>query len=83
MLKDDYETLDIEYKTNIKGSPAIDALNKLNDVDRSLMIKFIECKSHYTKLAKEMGVGVDLIKEKINPIREKFKVLYEEELRNG
>jgi hypothetical protein len=71
-IKDDYETLDIEFKVNRTDNELVKALNQLSDEDRSIMIKYIECNNHYSELAREFNLSVDLIKEKINEIREKI-----------
>lgn len=71
-IKDDYETLDIEFKVNRTDNEIVKALNQLSDEDRSIMIKYIECNNHYSELAREFNISVDLVKEKINEIREKI-----------
>lgn len=71
-IKDDYETLDIEFKVNRTDNQLVKALNQLSDEDRSIMIKYIECNNHYSELAREFNLSVDLIKEKINEIRGKI-----------
>lgn len=71
-MKDDFETLDIEYKVNRTDNQLVKALNQLSDEDRSIMIKYIECNNHYSELAREFNLSVDLIKDKINNIREKI-----------
>lgn len=71
-IKDDYETLDIEFKVNRTDNELVKALNQLSDEDRSIMIKYIECNNHYSELAREFNISVDLVKEKINEIREKI-----------
>ena len=71
-IKDDYETLDIEFKVNRTDNQVVKALNQLSDKDRSIMIKYIECNNHYSELAREFNISVDLVKEKINEIREKI-----------
>lgn len=71
-IKDDYETLDIEFKVNRTDNQLVKALNQLSDDDRSIMIKYIECNNHYSELAREFNLSVDLIKEKIVNIREKI-----------
>lgn len=71
-IKDDYETLDIEFKVNRTDNELVKALNQLSDEDRSIMIKYIECNNHYSELAREFNLSVDLVKEKINEIRKKI-----------
>lgn len=72
-IKDDYETLDIEFKVNRTDNELVKALNQLSDEDRSIMIKYIECNNHYSELAREFNLSVDLVKEKIVIIRNKIK----------
>lgn len=71
-IKDDYETLDIEFKVNRTDNQLVKALNQLSDEDRSIMIKYIECNNHYSELAREFNISVDLVKEKITEIRKEI-----------
>lgn len=68
-MADDFQTLDIEYRTNITNSETVDKLNSLDPQDRNLMISYIENNSHYSKTAKEYGVSVPVIKREIERIR--------------
>lgn len=72
-MKDDFQTLDEEYKTNITNSEIIDKLNSLDPQDRNLMISYIENDSHYSKTAKAYNVSVPVVKREIQRIRELLK----------
>lgn len=72
-IKDDYQTLDEEYRTNINNSEIIEKLNALDPQDRNLFISYIINDSHYSKTAKEYGVSVPVVKREIQRIRELLK----------
>lgn len=75
-MKDDFQTLDIEYMTNITNSEIINKLNSLDPQDRNLFIDYIKNQCHYTKTAKAYKVSVPLIKREIHRIRELLKKDY-------
>lgn len=75
-MPDDYKTLDVEYRENTIDSEYYDALNQLNDIDRSLFIQFIEHKCKYRPLCRKMNVSVRVLKRQIDDIRCKIKNNY-------
>lgn len=72
-MKDDFQTLDEEYKTNITNSEIIDKLNSLDPQDRNLFIDYIVNDCHYSKTAKAYNVSVPVVKREIQRIRELLK----------
>lgn len=68
-INNDFQTLDIEYRTNRTDSEIIAMLNQLDDVNRNIMITYIANDCTYTKTAKALNVSVPFIREKIEEIR--------------
>lgn len=75
-INNDFQTLDIEYRTNRTDSEIIAMLNQLDDVSRNIMIAYIENDATYTKTAKALNVSVPFVKQQIDEIRNKLKTTY-------
>lgn len=75
-INNDFQTLDIEYRTNRTDSEIIAMLNQLDDVSRNIMITYIENDATYTKTAKALNVSVPFVKQQIDEIRNKLKTAY-------
>ena len=73
MLKDDFHTLDTDYRLNLGDSDAVRALNDLGDVDRNLFISYIEANGHYSTLARKVKLSVPFLKVRIDEIKEEIK----------
>ena len=72
MIKDDFATLDYQFSLNPQQDEWVDKLNRLPQDERNLFIKYIECSNHYSELAREMRVSTQVVKDKIQIIREKL-----------
>lgn len=72
MIRDTFEVLDYQYTLNPNNDEIVDKLNRLPQNERNLFIKYIECSSHYSELAREMKVSTQVVKDKIQIIRKKL-----------
>lgn len=72
MIRDTFEVLDYQFTLNPQQDEWVDKLNRLPQDERNLFIKYIECNCHYSELAREMKVSVQVVKDKIQIIRGKL-----------
>ena len=75
-LKDTFETLNEDYTANYTEDDLVYALNDLPADERNLMIQFIECGCFYSKLARLHNISTQLLKRRLNDIREHLIEIY-------
>lgn len=73
MIKDDFKTIDIDFKTNVNDNEVIKIVNNLPTEERNLIIDYLVCNSHYSTLARKYNVSTVIIKERIIYIINKIK----------
>lgn len=76
-LKDTFETLNEDFTANYTENDLIYALNDLPADERNLMIQFIECDCFYSKLARRHNISTQLLKRRLNEIRQHLIEIYE------